>query len=224
MEDQTQGGTTEFDDHKETESHHRNHTSEHTYFPAIRDNCSLVNKSDRNFNSEEGHKKKRKKKKRDKEKVRSNESIDQEGVGKTMSYKQFHNGNVSIPLDGFQTPDKLRELQESLTLSADHAFPGKQDARELAIQQALNSRNNKHEEFWHFDYVLVHRTGDNNTATEKLRQCFEAVLHEEGFKIERKYTTERTFVILHCSFERLCEEAEHVALQMPLAGVSIFYC
>ena len=73
----------------------------------------------------------------------------------------------------------------------------------------------------HYDYILVHKTGDTRNLQEKLRKQYESELHAQGFRVERKYTAEKTFVILHCSFERLCEEAEKVSLEMPLAGVRL---
>jgi hypothetical protein len=96
------------------------------------------------------------------------------------------------------------------------------DIRQQALQQAINqSDKNKNEKKRHYDYVLVYKSGDNLNTQERLREKFEAELEEEGFKIEKKYSTLYTFVILHCPFERLCIEAEYVILQMPLAGVSV---
>ena len=103
--------------------------------------------------------------------------------------------------------------------------PSEKDPRKLAIHLALNrSKEGSRQKFLHFDFVLVHKPGENNNVHEKLRERFESHLTDQGFRIERKYTTERTFLILHCSFDRLCEEAELVCLEMPLAGVRRSIC
>lgn len=124
--------------------------------------------------------------------------------------------------DNHEQPDSVdREMGlafRAMKKQDQEIMPGEKDPRKLALHLALNKNDSK-QKYPHYDFVLTHKPGENNNVLEKLREKFESFLMEEGFKIERRYTTERTFVILHCSFQRLCEEAEHVCLEMPLAGV-----
>lgn len=130
-----------------------------------------------------------------------------------------------VPLENVgSSREKLLNIHEELNnthLPHSKANCDETDLRKLALHLAINkSSEGKTNKFLHYDYVLVHKTGDNRNAHEKLRKKYEAELHTQGFRVDRKYTAEKTFVILHCSFERLCEEAEKVSLEMPLAGVS----
>ena len=74
------------------------------------------------------------------------------------------------------------------------------------------------------DYVLVHgkETSEDTKKTE-IRNRFERLLEKEGFSIKRikDEKDETVYTTLHCSFTRLCEEAERVKLEMPLNGVSV---
>lgn len=130
---------------------------------------------------------------------------------------------VQLPLEPVGSREKLIQIHEELNnthhLSRAAINHEEKDLRKLALHLAMSkSDEGKNSKFLHYDYVLVHRTGDNRNLHEKLRKKYEAELHSQGFRVERKYTANKTFVILHCSFERLCEEAEHVSLEMPLAG------
>ncbi len=76
----------------------------------------------------------------------------------------------------------------------------------------------------HIDYVLVYSDDDkhsqiSNEALNELRNKFEKKVELEGLSIVRKKKGNSTFVVMSCSFERLCKEAEAVSLKMPLAGV-----
>ena len=118
---------------------------------------------------------------------------------------------------------KLEELRERL--SPVPAEPGKQDLRELALEMALKDttgdmehkscRFNKQ-----IDYVLVYQHGEAGELFEQERQRFLKKLDEEGFEVHNVESTGRAFILLHCSFERLAQEAEQVSLKMPLVGVS----
>ncbi|XP_021363024.1 anoctamin-4-like isoform X2 [Mizuhopecten yessoensis] len=77
------------------------------------------------------------------------------------------------------------------------------------------------------DLVLVHprnRDDEKEDAEEKrerlrrniLRDCFEKRLKQEQFKIKEKQHGNNVYKMLHCSFERLCKEAEIVNLEMRL--------
>lgn len=124
-----------------------------------------------------------------------------------------------LPLTSLGTREELQKIEEEFC--SQETEPNKIDIRQQAIQQAIHQTNNaSHEKTRHYDYVLVYKPGSLSTTQERLRETYEKALEEEGFKIEKKYSTLHSFVILHCPFERLCIEAEHVILQMPLAGVS----
>lgn len=132
---------------------------------------------------------------------------------------------VQLALEPVASREQLIQIHEELNsphpISRAEINRDEKDLRKLALHLAMSkSEEGKNSKYLHHDYVLVHRTGDNRNLHEKLRKKFEAELHLQGFRVERKYTSNKTFVILHCSFERLCEEAEHVSLEMPLAGVS----
>jgi len=46
------------------------------------------------------------------------------------------------------------------------------------------------------------------------------MLEEEGILLEKETIGEEVYTKLHCTFPRLCKEAERVKLQMPLKNVS----
>ena len=85
------------------------------------------------------------------------------------------------------------------------------------------------------DYVLVHsKDGSEDPRNEqpfeetmtleekerkRKRKRFEDALRKERFTIV-EVIGDKVFKKLHCQFERLCEEAERVKLEMPLEGVS----
>lgn len=69
--------------------------------------------------------------------------------------------------------------------------------------------------------VMVHRLSmfiQVRKATK--RERFEMLLEEEGFLLEREKIGKTMYCMLHCTFPRLCKEAEGVKLQMPLKNVS----
>ena len=117
--------------------------------------------------------------------------------------------------------EKLAHIHEGLSTHDTQKNHDEKDIRKLALQLAITkSSEAKTNKVLHHDYVLVHKTGDNSNVREKMRKKYESELHDQGFRLDRKYTADKTFVVLHCSFERLCEEAEKVSLEMPLEGVS----
>lgn len=135
--------------------------------------------------------------------------------------------HVQLALEPMGSREKIIHIHEELNNTHPPSRPeinhDEKDLRKLALQLAISkSDQSKNSKFLHLDYVLVHKTGDNRNVHEKLRKKYEAELHAQGFRVDHKYTAEKTFVTLHCSFERLCEEAEHVSLEMPLAGVRLF--
>ena len=134
--------------------------------------------------------------------------------------------HVQLPMQTMGSREKLVDIHQELNYNT---YPPRSkinhdetDLRKLALQLAISkSSEGKNNKFLHQDYVLVHKTGDNRNVHEKLRKKYESELHAQGFRVDRLYTADKTFVVLHCSFERLCEEAEKVSLEMPLAGVSL---
>lgn len=180
-----------------------------------------------------------KRKKRKKKKVKINAEMDYHEHEREYDNPPSpgdQNQEKEIPLDDLRSKtttghnnrsmckNSLQEAMDSVQFTQNIAPTSDQlkDVRHIALQQAINrSKSGNTDKKWHTDYVLVHKTGDHNHSNNKLREMFEAVLEEEGIKIERKYTAMQSFVILHCPFERLCIEAEFVALEMPLAGVLI---
>ncbi|XP_069129746.1 anoctamin-4-like isoform X3 [Argopecten irradians] len=81
------------------------------------------------------------------------------------------------------------------------------------------------------DMVLVHERKmddekeDADETRERLRRdtlrkCFEDRLRKEQFKIKEKEHGKNVYTMLHCSFERLCKEAETVNLEMRLDSKS----
>ncbi|KAF6017966.1 hypothetical protein EB796_023726 [Bugula neritina] len=76
------------------------------------------------------------------------------------------------------------------------------------------------------DYVLIYNIPkDPDSKSEKrkaiLRRRFEELLKDEGFSLEHEELGNTVFCKLHCSFRRLCKEAEAVKLQMPLTDMEI---
>lgn len=171
-----------------------------------------------------------KKKKRKARRSKSSEDISSSDVqngGYLRQVSSFSHGEKPLPLEPMGSREKLIHIHEELdnthSPSRPEIFRDEKDLRKLALNLAISKSNEgKNSKFLHHDYVLVHRTGDIRNLQEKLRKKYESELHAQGFRVDRKYTAENTFVVLHCSFERLCEEAEHVSLEMPLAGVRPF--
>lgn len=78
----------------------------------------------------------------------------------------------------------------------------------------------------HIDYVLVFSDDQkhkqlSNCVLNELRENFEEKVRFEGVSVVRRKRGNATYVVMSCSFERLCKEAEAVSLKMPLAGVGI---
>ncbi|XP_064481991.1 anoctamin-4-like [Ornithodoros turicata] len=78
------------------------------------------------------------------------------------------------------------------------------------------------------DYVLVYATAVERThLTEEAqlsqhhRLLFEKAMKDEGLLLEEEFIGSYVFVKVHCPFERLCQEAERVRLDLPLDGLII---
>ena len=187
------------------------------------DKVKILNGSD---DSVEVHEKK--KKRRKVRRTKSAPSTEEEDGGSLRQVSSYGYGeqparHVQLPLETMGSHEKLTKIHDELN----NTWPSEikddeKDIRKLALHLAMNkSSESKNSKFLHHDYVLVHKSGDNRNVHEKLRKKFESELHAQGLRMERKYTGQKTFVILHCSFDKLCEVAEKVSLEMPLAGVSL---
>ena len=124
------------------------------------------------------------------------------------------------------TPRSYDKRQEDTKSS----FP--EDVRKIALKLAVsNMMKPKVKEnlatLDHIDYVLVFSDDKHNKisyqALNELRNRFEKKIELEGVSVVRKKKGNLTFVVMSCSFERLCKEAEAVSLKMPLAGVGATY-
>ena len=101
---------------------------------------------------------------------------------------------------------------------------GKTDYRKVALDLASqrsskNQQKDKRESLP--DFVLVYNVHDVNALHKKEREIFEAKIKEEDIEIVYDIVGENMFVQLYPTFERLCQEAEAVALEMPLEGVCL---
>ncbi|XP_033742863.1 anoctamin-4-like isoform X2 [Pecten maximus] len=95
----------------------------------------------------------------------------------------------------------------------------------------VNENPNKKRSEKRIDMVLVHKRKLDNEEEDAeetrerlrrntLRECFEKKLKQEQFKIKEKQHGKNVYTMLHCSFERLCKEAETVNLEMRLDSKS----
>ncbi|XP_074619855.1 anoctamin-7-like [Acropora palmata] len=164
-------------------------------------------------------KKKRKKTKRPRY-LTSTEEQPGECLRQPSSHSYGQQSARLMPLENMiGSVEKLAHIHEGLSTHHTQKNHDEKDIRKLALQLAITKSSEvKTNKVLHHDYVLVHKTGDNSNVHEKLRKKYERELHDQGFRLDRKYTADKTFVVLHCSFERLCEEAEKVSLEMPLEG------
>ena len=81
------------------------------------------------------------------------------------------------------------------------------------------------------DFVLVYNSKDLDEVHDpqqkkklqrhtRLRNLFLRELQRQGIEYFEEVLENKTYVKLHTSFSRLCQEAETVKLEMPLTGVS----
>ena len=107
----------------------------------------------------------------------------------------------------------------------------KQNKKMLNVnQQLLTSFPNRNDK--HIDYVIVYDKLDenefytfDNQQKHAVRRAFFDRLTGESFDIyqieHKKCNRTKVFTLLHCSTERLLEEAELIRLEMILKNVSI---
>lgn len=99
---------------------------------------------------------------------------------------------------------------------------GKTDYRKVALDlasQRSSKIQQKDERKSLPDFVLIYNVHDVNALHKKEREIFEAKIKEEDIEIFYDIVGDSMFVQLYPTFERLCQEAEAVALEMPLEGV-----
>lgn len=76
------------------------------------------------------------------------------------------------------------------------------------------------------DYVIVYKESENTKNAEKSREKFFNTLETKGFEIytikkqdEGEENVKIVYKLLHCSLEKLMEEAERIQLELPLKDV-----
>ena len=143
--------------------------------------------------------------------------------------KEWHkNGPDAVATVSRDASELAEEITVHGSISIDSSIDAnglsKVDYRELAIRLANNhSKPNTavKRKRTYVDYVLVFSGDDESELNESQRQKFERLLKEEGIDVYRLHVGDYVYVELCCSFERLCQEAEAVFLEMPLIGVSM---
>ena len=194
-----------------------------------------VNPSKSGHSPKPGHKRKKKKKKQD---VTA-------GKRKNDNDILVENDVLVYRTDSVPSTTGNSNFVENHTFSAREAAPhrsgdlkrekGKadfpEDVRKVALTLAVSNAMKREVKenlatFDHVDYVLVFSENDkhsemSNQVLNELRKNFEKKVELEGVSIVRKTKGDLTFVVMSCSFERLCKEAEAVSLKMPLAGVGL---
>ena len=177
--------------------------------------------------SSEGHKRKRKKKKQNiGSQTKNDNDILVENdllVQRTNSIPNTVNGSYMNVVED-ETAINNFDLQQKRK----SGLP--EDVRKVALTLAVSNITPQATEnlasLDHIDYVLVFSDDDkhneiSNEALNELRNKFEKKVELEGVTVVRKKKGNKTFVVMSCCFNRLCQEAEAVSLKMPLAGVSM---
>eukprot|EP00111_Clytia_hemisphaerica_P008657 TCONS_00025310-protein len=116
--------------------------------------------------------------------------------------------------------DTTLDLEDDINNNDDDGEESKTDYRKLALELATNSSKSKKniERYSLPDFVLTYNIHDSDTLHKKERETFEAKMRDEDIKIAYDIIGENMYVQLYPTFERLCQEAETVALEMPLEG------
>lgn len=78
------------------------------------------------------------------------------------------------------------------------------------------------------DYVLVYESDETASPyseemelSRHYRQLYEGAMKSEGLVLDQEFIGDYVFLKVHCPFQRLCEEAENVRLDLPLDGLLI---
>ncbi|CAN8032445.1 unnamed protein product, partial [Ixodes persulcatus] len=81
------------------------------------------------------------------------------------------------------------------------------------------------------DYVLVYECDDPDghysgelELNRHYRELYESAMRAEGLLLDQEFIGDYVFLKVHCPFQRLCQEAENVRLDLPLDGVSVHHC
>ena len=99
---------------------------------------------------------------------------------------------------------------------------GKTDYRKVALDLAVQRSSKVQQKDTREslpDFVLAYDVHDMDALHKKEREIFEAKIQDEDITIVYDIVGNSMFVQLYPTFERLCHEAEAVALEMPLEGV-----
>ena len=122
------------------------------------------------------------------------------------------------------TEETIVHGSTSIDSNDSHEGLSRVDYRELAVKLASDYNRpatvaKRKRKF--VDYVLVFSKDDDSEFNESQRRGFEGLLEAEGIDVYRCHIGSYVYVELCCSFERLCQEAEAIFLEMPLVGVSL---
>ncbi|CAN8012322.1 unnamed protein product, partial [Ixodes pacificus] len=78
------------------------------------------------------------------------------------------------------------------------------------------------------DYVLVYECDDPDghysgelELNRHYRELYESAMRAEGLLLDQEFIGDYVFLKVHCPFQRLCQEAENVRLDLPLDGLLI---
>ncbi|CAN8006180.1 unnamed protein product [Ixodes hexagonus] len=78
------------------------------------------------------------------------------------------------------------------------------------------------------DYVLVYECDDLDghysgelELNRHYRELYESAMKSEGLLLDQEFIGDYVFLKVHCPFQRLCQEAENVRLDLPLDGLLI---
>jgi hypothetical protein len=196
----------------------KNENSKEVYFEDDRNSCqtSLTNNNQlTNIENEDHHK-------GDEEMNRTNRKIDfsvvdvpnEEIPHAHTECAEFENLNVT------QKPKVIFSKEnDNKNLNKDY----QKLALELVHQDSKKSKRKRNNSFLP-DIVLVFNVDDSDILHKKEREIFESKIKDEDVNIVYNIIENTVFVELYASFERLCQEAETVALEMPLEGVYFKYC
>jgi hypothetical protein len=180
--------------------------------------------------SPRGHRRKRRKKQEIKNKIKTDNDVLVENDGLVRSDSSPSNASGSYTNLGVNEISSPRKSDGIRQKDAKSAFP--EDVRKVALTLAVSDMMKpKVKEnlatLDHVDYVLVFshekHSKISKEALNELRKRFEKKVELAGVSVVRKRKGNLTFVLMSCSFERLCKEAEAVSLKMPLAWVGTTY-
>ena len=101
----------------------------------------------------------------------------------------------------------------------------------LLIEEKIKLNYFPNDQTKHIDYVIQFKDNaetDANPEFDRIRKKFiDQLVEKEKFEIQKivkkkdnPQNTKSTYLLLHCSLERLMEEAERMRLELPLKNAS----